>query len=263
MNRHSLLDNLQAFDDRRDILVPGDQHQTLRLCVDHFIATANAAIKKHGRFTVALSGGSTPEAIYKALAAKSPAPVDWSKVWLFWSDERSVPPGHHDSNYRMAMEAGMGSLGIPENQIFRMRAEENIVENAEAYEQALRANLTNESFDMVMLGMGNDGHTASLFPHTHGLTTRNRLVIGNWIPQLNTWRMSLTFECINAASTICIYVMGKSKAKTLTHVLSSSPDVENLPSQEVGTSVHKALWIVDADAAEDLLNHMASSEPGD
>jgi 6-phosphogluconolactonase len=262
MNRHSLLASVQAFDERRDILVPGDFQTTLRFCLEHFIATANEAIRKNGRVTVALSGGSTPEAIYKGLAAR-PDVIDWSKVWLFWSDERSVPPNHHDSNYRMAMDAGLGTLNIPENQIFRMHAEDNIVENADHYEKILQEHLSNGAFDIVMLGMGNDGHTASLFPHTHALNIRNRLAAANFVPQLNTWRMTLTFDCINSAHTTVLYVMGKNKAKTLTHVFTSSLDPENLPSQQVGTATHKALWIIDADAAEDLLSHMASSEPAD
>lgn len=264
MNKHGILDRVQAFDDRRDIVVPGDQKATLAFCQEHFVTHANISIRDHGYFAVALSGGSTPAAIYRSLAENQTINrIDWSKVFLFWSDERSVPPTDKDSNYRMAMDAGLSKLPIPPKNIFRMHAEESITTSAESYEETIKAHLPSGVFDMVMLGMGNDGHTASLFPHTHGLHVRNRLAIANWIPQLNTWRMSLTFECINAASAICIYVLGEGKAKTLTQVLTSSPDPDGLPSQRLGTPNHKALWIVDVDAAEDLLTNMAGSEPSD
>lgn len=134
-----------------------------------------------------------------------------------------------------------------------MHAEEDIVANAEAYEKLILSRLPNGTFDMVMLGMGGDGHTASLFPHTHALKAHARSVVANWVPQQNTWRMSLTFDCINQASAIVIYVLGESKTKTLTQIFGQGLDPENLPSQRLGTPTHKALWIMDEAAATDLL----------
>lgn len=264
MNRRYYLDRIQPFDERRDIVVPGDYTQTVAFCVRHFLHLAAASIRERGRFTVALSGGSTPAAIYKAIAASPDhGSVDWNKVWLFWSDERAVEPADPESNYHNALESGLESLGIPQKQIFRMVAEFDIVENAQAYEQCIRDHVPDGAFDLVMLGMGNDGHTASLFPLTHGLHAKGRLVVANWVPRLNTWRMTLTFECIHQARTICIYVLGRGKAQTLTHVLSSSYDPDTIPSQRLGTPTHKALWIADINAAENLLNTLAESEPGD
>lgn len=236
-----------SLDERRDLIVPGDHNATVKFCIEHFIGIARKAIADHGHFFVALSGGSTPKTIYEHLTrAPYQAQIDWSKVHLFWSDERSVPPDRPESNYHMAMEAGLKLMPIPPTQIHRMRAEDNIHKHAEEYEQIIRETLKGKPFDLVMLGMGDDGHTASLFPDTEGLKSHGRLVIANYIPQHQTWRMTLTFDCINQASNIAIYVLGASKKEMLAKVLSSS-DV--YPSQKVGTKEHKALWIADEAAA--------------
>ena len=129
----------------------------------------------------------------------------------YMSDERAVPPDHPDSNYRMAMEAGFNQFNIPEEHIYRMKAETDIETNAVEYEKLIESLLSKGIFDLVMLGMGEDGHTASLFPKTHGLHTNGRLVIANYVPTLNTWRMTLTFNCINQATHIVVYVIGKNK----------------------------------------------------
>ncbi len=254
MNKSGLLDVLQSFDERRDIVIPGDKKATLSFCIRNFIDHANASILDHGYFAVALSGGSTPAAIYKGLAEPANRDkVDWSKALLFWSDERSVPPTDPNSNYHMAMESGLGVLGIAPEQVFRMQAEEDIVANAEAYERLIQERLPGGVFDLIMLGMGDDGHTASLFPHTHALRARNRLVVANWVSQHHTWRMSFTFECINNAKAINLYVIGANKAEMVAKVLTSPLTADSLPSQRIGTSTHKALWILDHAAAAHLL----------
>jgi 6-phosphogluconolactonase len=168
--------------------------------------------------------------------------MDWSRVLLFWSDERAVPPDHPDSNYRMAMEAGFKKVSIPPSQIHRMHAEEHIEENALKYEKTIEHVLQGRPFDLVMLGMGEDGHTASLFPHTEGLKVKDRLVIANYIPEKNAWRMTLTFPCINQAAHVSIYALGDAKKPMLKKVF------ENwgiYPIEQVGTEAHPALWIVD------------------
>ncbi|SRR5581483_8676490 len=250
-----LIEKLQPrdLDERRKIIVPGDTQMTIIFCVEHFISIAKQAIKDHGAFYVALSGGSTPKAIFEHLSS---APynqmVEWNKVHLFWSDERAAPPESPESNYHMAMHAGLSQLPIPKNQIHRMRAEENIEENATAYSKEIAETLKKHSFDLVMLGMGEDGHTASLFPHTAALKIENGLAAANYIPAKNTWRMTLTFDCINQAENIAIYVLGASKKSTLVKVLFSHYQFEEYPIQKVGTSLRKALWIADQDAAEEL-----------
>ncbi len=247
-------DKIKFFDDRRDIIVPGNMQETLTFCVEHFIAIGNKAIAARGKFTVALSGGSTPKAIFQLLA--SPAyreKLDWNKTFVFWSDERCVPPTDSESNYHMAMEAGFSSLPIPKEQIFRMPADSpDLSAAAKSYEELILKHVPAGSFDLVMLGMGEDGHTASLFPKTHGLHADDGLVIPNYVPQKNTWRMSFTFDCINNSHNIAIYVIGKSKVTMLKHVLTAPFDPDTLPIQNIGTRSHKALWIADADAAQGL-----------
>ena len=240
------------WDERRNIEIPGNYEDSLQFCAKHFIQTYETALKDHGSFFVALSGGSTPKALF-TLLTKPPLSlkIDWSKVHLFWSDERAVPKDHPDSNFHMAMEAGFAKAGIPESQIHRMKAENNIEEESLSYEKLLESQLKGKGFDLVMLGMGEDGHTASLFPGTEGLKSHGRLVIANYIPQKNTWRMTLTFDSINASKNIVIYVLGKSKQDMLRLVLNSKDFL--YPIEKVGTKEHKALWIVDKEAGEFLL----------
>jgi 6-phosphogluconolactonase len=234
------------FDERRDVAIPGDKDATINYCVNHFIKTATHAITARGRFCVALAGGSTPKAIFERL---QPEQLDWSKVFLFWSDERTVKPDHPDSNYRMAMDAGFAQLPIPDNQIFRMVAEENIEANAQAYEKTILEHVPEGVFDLIMLGMGEDGHTASLFPETHALDANHVLVVSNLVPQKDTWRMTFTYACINQAHEIVIYVLGDGKAAMVDQVLNAGA---SLPIQKVGTPAQKALWILDQGAAAKL-----------
>jgi 6-phosphogluconolactonase len=251
-----LIDQLhpKAWDERRSLIIPGDYNTTLIFCVEHFVSLATAAIQDHGSFYVALSGGSTPKAIFDLLTeGRLASHLDWSKVHLFWGDERTVGPDHPDSNYRMAMSCGLGKMPIPPTQIHRMQAETDLEENAKHYEDIIRTVMHGRPFDLVMLGMGEDGHTASLFPHTQGLKVTDRLVIANEIPQKNCARMTLTFPCINLANAIVFYVLGASKKYTLSEVLLSPPDFDRYPSQGIGTKEHKALWIADEAAAADLL----------
>lgn len=248
------------IDPRRRLIIPGNTKETLDYCINHWIETALLAIEDHDFFAVALSGGSTPKAIYKGLVNSDAAEkLDWSKVFFFWSDERSVPPSHEESNYHMAMEeGGLNRLSIPRENVFRMVAEEDIDNNAKRYEEIILNKLGGHAFDLIMLGMGDDGHTASLFPHTEALHAKNRLVVANPIPQKDTWRMTFTFECINAAQAICIYVLGETKGQTLLDVLTSPFKPDHYPSQNVGTSTQKALWIVDEAASKPLHEHFHS-----
>ena len=247
-----MIESYHILDERRKIALPGDQELTLAFATDLWIEIANESIQDHGFFAVALSGGSTPKKIFQKLCTLEER-VDWSKVFLFWSDERSVPPTHHDSNYKMAIEeGGLSKLPIPKNQIFRMVAEENIEANSKAYEDVILDKLGSHPFDLIMLGMGDDGHTASLFPYTMAIKIKGRLVVPNFIPQNNTWRMTFTYECINRSRHICIYVMGASKAEILEKVLLGSVNPDEYPSQLIGTLSNPALWIIDSEAGKNL-----------
>jgi 6-phosphogluconolactonase len=246
-----------VLDPRRKVIMPGDHDLTLAYATDLWIQIANEAINDHGFFAVALSGGSTPKKIYQRLSQLEDR-LDWTKVFLFWGDERSVPPTSEESNYFLAMEeGGLSKLPIPKNQVFRMVAEEDIETNSKAYEDVILDKLGSHPFDLIMLGMGEDGHTASLFPHSQALKAKGRLVVPNFVPQKNTWRMTFTYECINRAFHIALYVMGSQKAEVLERVLLGPSNPQEYPSQLIGTEANPALWIVDIDAGKHLSPHLS------
>lgn len=233
------------IDERRVLVIPGNKQETISYAAQLILKKAQDAINDHGFFAIALSGGSTPKLVYQALSS-SKQQIAWDKVYLFWSDERSVPPNDPMSNYHMAIvEGGLEKLPIKKENIFRMQAEDNIEENALKYEKTIKEKLKNRPFDLILLGVGEDGHTASLFPDTEALHEKNRLVIQNYVPQKKTWRMTFTFECINAADEIHFYLLGESKADILEKVLAPTG---NLPSQKIGTPTHKATFIADTAA---------------
>lgn len=245
------------IDDRRTLVVPGSLEKTIPFCVDQFFDVAQKAIDDHDYFAIALSGGSTPKKVYERIPQdKRVSNIAWNKVLLFWSDERSVPPDHPDSNYHMAMEAGFARLPIPRQNIFRMEGEKKLTESALAYETLIQKKLKNHAFDLILLGLGEDGHTASLFPHTKALHVKNRLVLENYIPQHQTWRVTFTYDLINAAENISFYVFGAQKAEILAFVFTSAYDPEECPSQKVGTPSNPALWIADEEAGKKLLSRL-------
>lgn len=223
------------------IVHPGDHAATVEYCVNQFFDFAHEAIKERGAFFAALSGGSTPKAIFEQLAKPANASrLDWSKVWLFWSDERAVPPHDAESNYAMAMDS-LGALPIPKEQIVRMEAETEIEEHAAVYEKRLQELVPECRFDLVMLGMGPDAHTASLFPGTDALSEEERLVVANFIPQLETWRMTFTYPLINRARHVSIYLLGEGKREVMKRVWRGAYEPAKLPIQRVTA----ATWIID------------------
>ncbi len=240
---------VQIVDRRRKVAILENRDDMIRFCAQHFVATAQEAIQQRKQFYVALSGGSTPKVLFQQLAKPEYRhDVDWSKVHLFWSDERTVPPTDLDSNYRMAMDAGFASLPVLPEHIHRLQGEIDPQKAATDYQTLIHDCVPGQVFDLVMLGMGSDGHTASLFPGTDGLSVNDRLVIANWVEEKQTWRLSFTYPLINKARQIVVYTMGAEKAAMLAKVLSGM-ESPPLPSQEVGTETTPALWIVDKDAA--------------
>lgn len=235
------------FDSRRKITILPTQNEALNYAAEQWIAAAKEAIQKQGMFTCALSGGSTPHGIYRLL---DPNALDWSKVWLFFSDERAVPLDHPDSNYKMAMDSGLNRLPIPKSQIFPMIGTGDLEANALAYEKQLLTHLKNGRFDLMMLGMGDDGHTASLFPKTHALHAPGRLVVSNFLPDKNVWRLTVTYECINASEKTVVYVLGKNKADMIKKVFLGPYTPDELPVQKVGTETHPALFLLDQGSAD-------------
>lgn len=243
-------DHIKAYDDRRDIAILENKEQAVEFTTKYFLQAADIALQDHNTFSVALSGGSTPKAVYGLLASPPyKNQIDWTKILFFFSDERSVPPNHKDSNYLSALQSGLQNLPINKNAIFRMEAEEMPELKAKDYENLIEKKLNGAHLDLVMLGMGPDGHTASLFPKTHALHADERKVVANFIPQLNTWRMTFTFSLINSANHILVLALGKDKAEMVKAVLTQSIDSDEAPSINVGTPTHKALWILDKDSA--------------
>lgn len=244
----SFVPNIYPLDEKREVALPGNEEQTVAFAAHHFLSLAKEAISSKGAFFVALSGGSTPRKIYQQfLSPKHKDAIDWSSVHLFWSDERSVPPTHPESNYKMAMDAAFQDLPIPKSQIHRMVAEKEIEKNALAYESLLKKHLDDRPLDLVMLGMGEDGHTASLFPGTKALAIKDRLVVANEVPSLQTTRMTFTYPLINSSHAIAIYVLGKNKQEMLASVLLDAS--QDAPIAKIGTAERPALWIIDDNAS--------------
>ena len=222
-----------------------------------FLSVVEAAIAARGRCLFVLSGGSTPRAMYERLAVLgADSGVDWRKVLFFWGDERSVPPEHRESNYRMARESLLEPLGIDPEQAYRMPAEaEDIEAAAREYERVI-AEVTGvrpghgvPQFDLVLLGLGPDGHTASLFADTVALDVRDRWVVRNYVPKLVTSRLTLTFPVLLAALEVRVLVAGAEKAATLEAVLRGARDPDRLPAQRLNDACGRIVWMVDAAAA--------------
>ena len=241
-----LKDIIWAYDDRRNIALPGNEKETLNFAVERWLVIAQKSIEMKGSFTCALSGGSTPKSIYNELLKKNDA-LDWSKVKLYFSDERCVPLDHEESNFHMAWEAGFKHL-VTREQIFPMYQEGDPRMAGEVYNSLISAVV----FDLVMLGLGDDGHVASLFPFTHALQCNDRDAVANFLPNKETWRITLTFSAINRAFYKNIYVFGKKKASIVKEIFTHPYNPDQLPAQNIGSPEHKALWILDAQAAKML-----------
>jgi 6-phosphogluconolactonase len=189
-----------------------------------FAARTAEAIGERGRFAVVLAGGSTPKATYEILARDYANRIDWGNVHVFFGDERAVPPDHEDSNYRMAREALLDH--IPVGSVHRMQGELPPDEAAEAYEQDLLRFFGAEDlprFDLILLGTGGDGHTASLFPETSALEVHDRWVVANPVLKLETTRITLTVPVLNAARAVCFLVAGEGKARPVAEILEGDP----------------------------------------
>lgn len=214
-------------------------------------AIANHAITKRGRFSVALSGGNTTPPVYQQLAHKD---IAWQQVYTFWADERCVPPDHPDSNYGAVHQALLSQVPIPQENIYRMHGDIDPAQAAAEYEHQLRMFFGDvPRFDLIILGMGGDGHTASLFPGTAAIHETTRWVIGHYIEKLDAWRMTLTPMVINQAAQVMFLVAGDGKAPALKQVLEGAYQPDLLPSQIVQPNDGELVWMID-DAAGALLH---------
>lgn len=225
---------------------------------EEVIRTAGEAVDHRGRFTIALSGGSTPQSLYNLLSTNARNTLPWDKMYFFWGDERHVPPTDHDSNYRMANEAMLSKVPVPPGNVFRFPAENpDAAAAADSYEKTLRKffQLAPDDFprfDLILLGMGPDGHTASLFPGTAALQEKSRLAVANWVEKLGTSRLSLTLPVLNAARCVAFLVSGTDKAAVLRLVLEENVPGEHYPAKLVQPKDGKLLWMLDRAAASAL-----------
>ncbi len=232
-----------------------------------FVQKTQQAIQARGRFTVALSGGSTPKSLY-ALLATQPwrDQISWNQVHLFWGDERHVPPSDSSSNFRMTQEQLLFQVPIPHENVHRIKAENSDTQAvAASYERELKqffqlGEHEFPRFDLVLLGMGANGHTASLFPGTAVIYEQTRLVAAPWVGELNRDRITLTPPVINNANTIIFFVTGVEKAATLKEVLEGQYQPDRLPAQVVHPAQGNVIWMVDQVAAR-LLSTAVSLTP--
>ncbi|HEV2326137.1 MAG TPA: 6-phosphogluconolactonase [Terracidiphilus sp.] len=238
-------------------IVVGDSLALAQRAAQHFVELAEQAVSARGRARIAISGGSTPKATFQLLGDPAQpwrARMPWDRVELSWVDERCVPPGHPDSNYRMTREALLDRVPLPPAQIHRMEGELDPEEGAARYESGLRNAFRLEGaetpvFDLIQLGMGPDGHTASLFPHTAALHELGRLCVANHVQNKDAWRITLTWPVINHARSVFFLIGGADKAAILREVLLGPRDVERLPSQLIRPSGGILTLILDKDAA--------------
>ena len=236
--------------------------QLTRAAAERFVLSAAAAITSWGGFTVALSGGSTPRVLYDLLATEYAHRVKWSSVQLYWGDERCVPPDDASSNYRMAREAMLDRVPIPAANVHRMHGEDPPATAAAAYERELRETFGTSTgpsrgspgtrFDLVLLGLGTNGHTASLFPRMLAVREQTRWVMAERTDALQQWRLTLTPAILNEAGEVLFLVSGSEKAAILRRVLFGARNPDELPAQAIVPTSGRLRWMVDAAAAADL-----------
>lgn len=225
-----------------------------RGAAEHFVAKSSEALAEKDRFTVALSGGSTPKILYGLLADPNEPFRDriaWEKIDFFWSDERHVPPDHADSNYRMAHEALLARVPVSNEQIHRVPSENpNAEAAAQAYEKTIKT-VTRETLpqlDLVLLGLGTDGHTASIFPGSEVLHETKRLVAAPWVEKFNAHRITMTLPLLNNGKSVVFLVSGAEKAAIVKEVLKGP---EKYPAQAVKPTRGELLWLLDKEASRD------------
>ena len=244
----------------REIRILPDGLAIAKRAAQVFVQAAAAAVRAKGSFNVSLAGGSTPKALYSLLVNDPTlrSELPWDKIHLFFGDERHVPPDHPDSNFRMAAEAMISKSPLKPAQVTRIKAEYPDAERAALeYEKALREYFKLKDaeyprFDLLLVGMGNEGHTLSLFPGTKALHPDGRIVVSNWIGKLYTERITLTAPAANNAAEIIFMVTGADKACALKAVLEGPFEPEQLPAQLLQPKNGKLLWLVDAAAGSML-----------
>ena len=233
-----------------EIKVVPDLKSLIEEAADRIASAARSAIADHDSFSIALSGGSTPEPVYRRLTEEPYlSAIDWAKVRIYFGDERCVPPDSDQSNYHMARKALLDRVPIPASNVFRMRGEIDPNEAAIECGKLLKEHFGDGGLDLVLLGMGDDGHTASLFPETEALNEAKHRCVANFVPKLNAWRITMTAPFINRADNVIFLVSGAGKAARVTEILEGPRDPHRLPSQLIHPVNGKLTWILDSAAA--------------
>ena len=241
---------------KRELRVFHDLGELSRGAADFVSQVAGESVQNRGEFSVALSGGSTPRRLYEILGSHGDRHLPWPRTQLFWSDERCVPPDDPQSNYRMVREA-LSAVPIPPLNVHRMRGEDPPEEAAREYENELRQSFRMGSkdlprFDLILLGLGEDGHTASLFPGNPVLEDATHLVAAPYVEKLKAYRLTLTLPVLNNAANVAFLVAGAGKGAILKRVLEEESEADLLPAQRVRPSHGRLWWFVDEAAAGDL-----------
>lgn len=236
-----------------ELVVVNDAMALARAAAQEFCRCAMEAFAASGRFCVALAGGNTPRTVYSLLAEEH-RDLAWDKIFIFFSDERHVLPDHPDSNYRMANETLLSRVPIPEYNIFRVRAELAATLAADDYDRRLREFFKLSSgawprFDLILLGIGEDGHTASLFPGTSALREQSQLAVANWVEKFQSYRITFTFPVLNHAAEDLFLVSGESKSQVLQEIFNSPPGQAAYPAHTVCPQDGRLLWMADKAAA--------------
>jgi 6-phosphogluconolactonase len=243
-----------------EIKIAGDRTELSRSAAELLVDLSKRAVRAEKRCTIALSGGSTPKDVFALLAddAKLRAEFPWKDAHFFWGDERHVPPDHPESNYRMAHDAMLSKAPVPSANVHRIKAENpDAAVAARDYERELRRFFQLSAgrpprLDVALMGMGSEGHTASLFPGTKALGEKKKLVVSNWVGKLYTDRITMTAPVFNQARNVVFLVAGDDKAVALKAVLEGKHEPDQLPAQFIRPTKGKLIWLLDPRAARYL-----------
>jgi 6-phosphogluconolactonase len=232
------------------IRVMGDESTVARAAAERVIQAAASAVETTGRFHLALSGGRTPRPVYELLAADGNlGRIQWAAVHIYFTDERQVPPTHADSNFRLASDTLLDLVPIPPQNIHRMKGELEPEAAAAEYGRMLSETFSDGGLDLAILGVGEDGHTASLFPRHPALQERQHRCVAARIDQLGAWRITLTAPFLNRSREVMVLVTGENKAGIVQQVLEGEPDPLRLPIQLIDPPEGRITWILDSAAA--------------
>lgn len=235
-----------------NVLIASSTQAWIDESIQSILQASSQAIFRRGRFSLVLSGGSTPRSIYQELAEpKNASQIDWPTTYILWGDERSVPPDHPDSNYLMAKQALLDHVPVPPENVFRIRGELSPQNAAEEYEEQIKTFFQNQEkyFDLVLLGLGGDGHTASLFPESEALSENQGWVAPTYAPSQQAWRITLTYPALLSSRQAIFLVSGAGKAKVVKQLIQDPQNSNQYPAAKIAANHENLTWVLDQEAA--------------